>query len=88
MRKATSLIAYKNILKELSERQMAVYDKIRTFPGITIKETAIKLKTTPNAISGRFTEMERSGIIKINDCKYFKNAKRKQPHSMYVLVNK
>jgi predicted transcriptional regulator len=87
MKKSTSLKSYKNILKELSNRQMAVYTKIQTFPGITIRETASKLKTFPHTISGRFSEMERLGIIKTcKECKYFKEDERKQPHSMYILV--
>jgi DNA-binding transcriptional regulator YhcF (GntR family) len=86
MKKSTSLKAYDTILKELSKRQMAVYEKIRVFPGITIRETASKLKTFPHAISGRFSEMEKLGIIKTcKECKYFKTDQRKQPHSMYIL---
>jgi DNA-binding transcriptional regulator YhcF (GntR family) len=85
--KTTSKIAYKSIVKELSKRQMEVYNKIQTFPGITIRETALRLKTFPHAISGRFTELETKGIIKTcKECKYFKTDERKNPHSMYELV--
>jgi DNA-binding MarR family transcriptional regulator len=84
--KKTSMIAFTKILRELTPREMQVYDKIRTFPGITIRETAIKLKTFPHAISGRFTGLEKKGVIKTNECKYFKG--ESQPHSKYVLVNK
>lgn len=80
------MIAFNNILKELQPREMEVYSTIRTFPGITIRETALKLKTFPNCISGRFTALEKKGVIMTKECKYFKEDKKKQPHSKYILT--
>lgn len=82
------MIAFKNILKELTPREMDVYNKIRTFPGITIRETAVKLKTFSHCISGRFTALEKKGVIMTKECKYFKEDKIKNPHSKYELVKK
>jgi DNA-binding transcriptional regulator YhcF (GntR family) len=85
MKKHTSLKALETVMKTLPKRQFQVYEKIATFPGITIREVASKLKTFPHAISGRFGELEKKGIIKTcKECKYFKG--EAQPHSKYVLT--
>lgn len=84
MKRTTSLKAFETILKTLPKRQMQVFDKVHSFPGITIRECSIKMKVTPNVISGRFFELEKRGIIKAcKECKYFKGSS--QPHTMWVL---
>jgi predicted transcriptional regulator len=86
MKKSTSLKAWEKTLKELPRRQMQVFEKIFDNPGITIRETAHKLKTFPHCLSGRFSELEDKGIIKVSGEKKFKG--ESQPHSMYKIVKK
>jgi DNA-binding MarR family transcriptional regulator len=63
--KNTSIMAYDSIQKELTPREMKVYEKVYTFPGITQRETAEKLGVPVHTISGRFTALENKGIIKV-----------------------
>jgi DNA-binding MarR family transcriptional regulator len=81
--KITSKIAYKRILGTLSRGQRRVFLIITRFPGSTIKDVAKKLKTDPHKISGRFSEMERSGRIKTDGFKYYKE--ESQPHNKYFV---
>lgn len=82
MKKHTSLKAFEKILRELPKRQMQVFEKVHSFPGITIREVAIKMNVGVNVISGRFSELEEKGIIETcKECKYFIGSN--QPHSMY-----
>lgn len=83
MKRTTSLKAFEKILKELSNRQMKVYEKVSTFPGITSRECASKMKVGHNTISGRFTELEEMGVIKDIGWKYFKDSNR--PHTKWKL---
>jgi predicted transcriptional regulator len=91
--KKTSMIAFTKILKELTPREMQVYEKVREFPEITLRETATKLRLREHIISGRFTDLEKKKVIKTKklkngkeEWKYFKGSD--QPHSKYILVNK
>jgi predicted transcriptional regulator len=86
MRKKTSQFAYERIKKKLSPRQMMVFTKIHSIPGITIRETALKLETFPHCISARFTELEEMGVIKTDGTKKF--AGNNQPHSRYYINKK
>jgi DNA-binding transcriptional regulator YhcF (GntR family) len=87
MKRTTSLIAFEKILKELSPRQMKVYEKVSTFPGITERECAFKMKVPVHTISGRFTELERKGVIKEGkEYKYFKGENR--PHTKWELAKR
>lgn len=87
MKKHTSLKAFEKILRELPKRQMQVFEKVHSFPGITIREVAIKMKVGANVISGRFSELEEMGIIEAcKECKYYKG--ESQPHTMWALTKK
>ncbi len=89
--KQTSKIAYKHIIKTLTPREMQVFEKVKEFPGITLRETASKLRLREHIISGRFTGLKTKGVIKekeikkgVPDWKYFTGSKL--PHSKYILV--
>jgi hypothetical protein len=87
--KATSLMAWDKVHSELTQRQMEVFEKIYDCQGITIREVSVKLKTHPNCISGRFTEMCRNEIIVPRGVKYFEDKKgRKDPHTLYYINKK
>jgi DNA-binding MarR family transcriptional regulator len=84
--KATSLMAWDKVSRELTQRQMDVFEKVYDCPGITIREVSVKLKTTPNCISGRFCEMEKKGLIIPQGVRYFQDKKgRNDPHTMYFI---
>jgi hypothetical protein len=61
----TSVEAHKRIRGGLQARREAVYAMIEKSwsRGITLDEVAFLTDTTPNAISGRFTELARDGRI-------------------------
>jgi predicted ArsR family transcriptional regulator len=83
--KATSLMAYDSILKELTPREMKVYEKVLTFPGITQRETAEKLEVPVHTISGRFTRLENGGIIKVIGEKKLDGGRN---HKTYSVIEK
>jgi hypothetical protein len=59
-----STAAFHVIENRISERQLVVYHAIRfSNDGITVDELAVALKTTPNAISGRVSELKAMGKI-------------------------
>jgi hypothetical protein len=60
-----SVEAHKRIRKGLSARREAVYEWIEAAGkrGITVDEMAVWMNDTPNAISGRFSELARNGRI-------------------------
>ena len=67
---STSLQAYKEVVKpELTARQLAVYRVILTRGPICIEDVARIMtyeehrEVYPNHVSGRFRELERSGMI-------------------------
>lgn len=64
----TSVKAHKRIRSGLQARREAIYASIKSYGiatnGITVDELAYFWKTTPNAISGRFSELARDGRIK------------------------
>jgi DNA-binding transcriptional regulator YhcF (GntR family) len=82
--KNTSIMAYDSIQKELTSREMKVYEKVLTFPGITQRETAEKLGVPVHTISGRFTALENKGIIKVIGEKKIGN----RNHGTYSIVEK
>ena len=57
--------AFQALLPTLSNRRQEVLLIIRKsgFKGLTVHEVAEMLGTTPNAVSGRFTELKRDGLI-------------------------
>ena len=57
--------AFKKISPRLPERRKIVLSLIRNAgsKGLTTLEASELLKTTPNAISGRFSELKRDGLI-------------------------
>jgi hypothetical protein len=61
----TSVEAHKTIQRSKSERREAVYKAIERRPGagITVDELAELWQETPNAISGRFSELAQRGRI-------------------------
>lgn len=50
----------------LADAQKAVFSTVcrSRGKGITVDEASVRLHTTPNAISGRFTELYNRGVIK------------------------
>jgi DNA-binding MarR family transcriptional regulator len=77
-----SLMAWESIQKELTPREMKVFEKVYTFPGITQRETAEKLNVPVHTISGRFTALENKGIIKVIGEKKIGN----RNHGIYSVV--
>jgi DNA-binding MarR family transcriptional regulator len=77
-----SLMAWESIQKELTPREMKVFEKVYTFPGITQRETAEKLNVPVHTISGRFTALENKGIIKVIGEKKIGN----RSHGTYAVV--
>lgn len=71
---AESVAAFQTLLPGLSHRRRHVLALIQKagLKGLTVHEAAELLGTTPNAVSGRFTELKREGLI-------FKNGKRPTP---------
>jgi hypothetical protein len=61
----TSVGAHKRIRGSTSERREAVYAMIKWYnlSGLTVDELAAAWETTPNAISGRFSELARDSRI-------------------------
>jgi len=57
--------AFQKIESSLPERRAGVLLLIQNggLTGLTVHEAAKLLDTTPNAVSGRFTELKRSGLI-------------------------
>lgn len=49
----------------LTEDQELVFKVIKKHAPVTCKDVAIRLNKFPNEISGRFTELRKSGEIKI-----------------------
>jgi DNA-binding MarR family transcriptional regulator len=80
--KNTSIMAYDSIQKELTPREMKVYEKVYTFPGITQRETAEKLNVPVHTISGRFTSLENKGIIIVIGEKKIGN----RSHGTYAVI--
>lgn len=73
------------IVKELTPRQMKVYEKVSTFPGITLRECAFKMRVPVHTISGRFSELEKKNIIKdTGEVKFFYGSC--QPHTKWKLA--
>ena len=59
-----STAAFHVVKDSMSERQREIYHAIRFFSdGATVDELATMFKTTPNAISGRVSELKRDGKI-------------------------
>jgi predicted HTH transcriptional regulator len=81
--KPTSKIAWKTVLEDLSPRQAKVFEVVKENPGITQRECKRKLRRDVNTFSGRFTELEKLGLIKVCGEKYFNDSR--QPHCMYKI---
>ena len=58
-------LSFEEILKNLSDRQSAVYNMILEFGPISIEETAKLMQTEKNCISGRFTELSNLDLIEV-----------------------
>ncbi len=59
-----STAAFHVIKDKITAKQLEVYHAIRFFnDGVTVDELAVTFKTTPNAISGRVSELKRMGKI-------------------------
>ena len=59
-----SIAAFHVIMEKITAKQLEVYHAIRFFnDGVTVDELAVTFKTTPNAISGRVSELKRMGKI-------------------------
>ena len=78
-----------NIKKdELNNDRQRVYNEIISNGGITCKELSQKWGCNPNDISGRFTELHKSGLIIVTGKKYLPNHKgRMYPHTVYQGVD-
>jgi hypothetical protein len=85
MRK-TSLKAFERIRKTLSGRRQMVAIKILQKPGSTIRDVAKAMKTYPNCISGRFSELCQLGVIKEAGIK--KYGKNNIPHTKWEVIIK
>lgn len=59
----TQLSAYHKVMKDLRPRQYAIYKEIAFRGPISIQELALSLKTFPNRISGRFSELRKMNLI-------------------------
>ena len=60
-----SKAAFQTLLPGLSHRRHHVLSLIQNagLEGLTVHEAAELLETTPNAVSGRFTELKKDGLI-------------------------
>lgn len=63
---AESCDAWRRLLADLPERRAAVLAEIASAgpEGMTVIECAAALATTPNVVSGRFTELRAAGLIR------------------------
>lgn len=59
-----SKAAFDSVSEHLSESQHLVYKHIRWAGGLTVDELSDAMGTTPNAVSGRVTELRIKGKIK------------------------
>lgn len=84
--KKTSLAAWTKVKKDLTPRQKMVIIQLKKKPGSTIRDVAERLKVYPNTVSGRFSELETLGVIKITGTKKYPG--NSQPHSQYKTVRK
>lgn len=71
---AESVAAFQTLLPGLTQRRQHVLSLIQKAgpEGLTVHEVADILNTTPNAVSGRFTELKKAGLI-------FKQGRRPTP---------
>jgi DNA-binding MarR family transcriptional regulator len=88
MKKSTSLRAWEAIQKELTPKEMDVFEKVQTFPGVTQRETAALLQVPVHTISGRFTSLEKKKVLITEGERFFPTDKKKLGHSMYYINKK
>ena len=55
--------AFEKIKNHLSHRQRIIFDRIQASDGLTVDQLSLAMDTTPNAISGRITELRMKGKI-------------------------
>ena len=80
------IVAWTRVKKNLTDRQRRVAVEVRKRKkGATIRDIAKALRVTPNVVSGRFSEMHKSKILKVVGVKYYEGS---QPHSVYMIAEK
>jgi Mn-dependent DtxR family transcriptional regulator len=85
MRK-TSLKAFERVKKNLKGRKQIILAKVYQKRGSTSRDIAKLLKVPQHTISGRFTDLEKLGLIKDIGRKYYKGSA--QPHTKWEVIIK
>lgn len=81
--RGTSLEAWDVIKPGLTARQQMVAAKIRVKRG-SIKDIALRMRVDKSQISGRFSELERLGIITDTGKKYYRGSSL--AHTVYEMA--
>jgi hypothetical protein len=81
--RGTSLDAWTVIKPGLAPRQQMVAAKLRAKKG-SIRDIALRMRVDKSQISGRFSELEKLGIIKDVGRKHYKDSTL--AHTVYELV--
>ena len=83
---ANSVAAHNRIAGKLPEMQRIVFDVIDASGaiGVSLSEICAALERPPNAISGRITELKKSGLITKTGCRINPQGNRE---SIYVATH-